>query len=170
MKFLLLFTLSFLHLYAFSYIITARELDKNIHEKFPIEKSFVFSKFIFSNPSLSIKKKSNLIYFECDAYNSSLVTDDGKSPIFRIYARSDIRYENGNIFLTKIHIDKITNDNLSPKLEEKLIKGTEFLLKLYFSKKPIYTINNTTYAVKIAKSMIDDIIVADGVVKITFLE
>jgi len=169
MKFLLLLTLSFFHLYALSYTITAKELNENIKTKFPIERAVLFSKFVFSNPLFTLSKKSNEVHFECDAYNPDILMDNGEVAIFRVSARSGISYHDGKIFLTEVHIDKISNADLSKELEQKFIMGAELLLQLYFSKKPIYTLEETNPSVPILKSMINDIIISDGVIKIRLL-
>ena len=157
-------------MYAFSYLISAKELNANIQTKFPIEKRFLLSKFIFSKPKLEIDKKTDLIFFECDAYNTSIVLDDGETPVFRVYAKSDIRYDGDNLYLEKVKIDKIQNKHLSKSLEENLIIGMEFLLNVYFDKKPIYSLEDSTYSLELAKSMISDVVVDDGNIKILIME
>jgi len=97
MKYLLLILLSFIQLHAFSYIVTSKELNENINKKFPIEKNVFLSKAIFSHPSLKIDKNTNLILFACDVSNTAFVLDNGEVPVFRIFAKSDIRYD-GQIF------------------------------------------------------------------------
>jgi len=62
-KLLVIFFLTLIEAYAFSYVIATNELNENIKKKFPLEKKILFSKFIFSNPHLTIDKKSNLIFF-----------------------------------------------------------------------------------------------------------
>ncbi len=170
MKFLIVLLLAYINLYAFSYTITSNELNENITKKFPIEKKIFLSKFLFSNPKFEIEKESDLILFECDVSNSSISLNDGTIPIFRVYAKSDIRYDGQNIYLKKIEIEHIKNGKISPKLEKKLKVGISLLLNLYFSKKPIYKINEASYSMKIANSVIDDVIIKDGVIKLLILE
>jgi len=170
MRLLIVLLLASIHLYAFSYTITANELNENITKKFPIEKKIFLSKFLFSNPKFEIEKASDLILFECDVSNSSISLADGTVPIFRVYAKSDIRYDGQNIYLKKIKIERIKNEKISPKLENKLKLGISLLLNLYFSKKPIYKINEASYSMKIANSVIDDVTIKDGVIKLLILE
>jgi len=170
MKFLIIFILAYINLYAFSYTITANELNENITKKFPIEKKIFLSKFLFSNPKFKIQRVSDLILFECDVSNSSISFDNGKVPIFRVYAKSDIRYDGKNIYLKKIEIERIENEKISPKLEEKLKLGISLLLNLYFSKKPIYKMSEASYSMKIANNVIDNVIINDGVIKLLILE
>jgi hypothetical protein len=170
MRLLIVLLLAYINLYAFSYTITANELNKNISKKFPIEKKIFLSKFLFSNPKFEIEKASNLILFECDVSNSSISLNDGTVPIFRVYAKSAIRYDGQNIYLKKIEIERIKNEKVSAKLEKKLKIGISLLLNLYFSKKPIYKISEASYSMKIANSVIDDVIIKDGVIKLLILE
>jgi len=170
MKLLVGLILAYINLYAFSYTITANELNENINKKFPIEKKIFLSKFLFSNPKFEIEKKSDLILFECNVSNSSITLKDGTVPVFRVYAKSDIRYDGKNIYLKKIDIEHIENEKISPKLENKLKVGISLLLNLYFSKKPIYKISEASYSMKIANSVIDDVIIKDGVIKLLILE
>jgi len=170
MKFLIVLLLAYINLYAFSYTITSNELNENITKKFPIEKKIFLSKFLFSNPKFKIQRVSDLILFECDVSNSSISLDDGTIPIFRVYAKSDIRYDGQNIYLKKIEIEHIKNGKISPKLEKKLKVGISLLLNLYFSKKSIYKINEASYSMKIANSVIDDVIIKNGVIKLLILE
>jgi len=170
MRLLIILLLAYIHLYAFSYTITANELNENISKKFPIEKKIFLSKFLFSNPQFKIEKSSDLILFECDVSNSSISLDDGTIPIFRVYAKSSIRYDGQNIYLKKIEIKKIKNEKISPELEKKLKVGISLLLNLYFSKKPIYKISEASYSMKIANSVIDDVLIKDGVIKLLILE
>jgi len=170
MKFLIVLLLAYINLYAFSYTITSNELNENITKKFPIEKKIFLSKFLFSNPKFKIQRVSDLILFECDVSNSSISLDDGTIPIFRVYAKSDIRYDGQNIYLKKIEIEHIKNGKISPKLEKKLKVGISLLLNLYFSKKSIYKINEASYSMKIANIVIDDVIIKNGVIKLLILE
>jgi len=170
MRLLIVLLLASIHLYAFSYTITANELNENITKKFPIEKKIFLSKFIFSNPKFKIERVSDLILFECNVSNSSISLNDGTIPTFRVYAKSDIRYDGQNIYLKKIDIQRIQNEKVSPKLEKKLKVGISLLLNLYFSKKPIYKISEASYSMKIANSVIDDVIIKDGVIKLLILE
>jgi len=170
MRLLIVLLLAYINLYAFSYTITANELNDNINKKFPIEKKIFLSKFVFSNPKFKIERVSDLILFECDVSNSSISLNDGTIPVFRVYARSDIGYDGQNIYLKKIEIERIENEKISPKLEKKLKVGISLLLNVYFSKKPIYKINEASYSIKIANSVIDDVIIKDGVIKLLILE
>jgi hypothetical protein len=170
MRLLIILLLAYINLYAFSYTITANELNEKITKKFPIEKKIFLSKFLFSNPKFKIEKSSDLILFECDVSNSSISLDDGTIPIFRVYAKSDIRYDGQNIYLKKIEIERIKNEKVSPKLEKKLKMGISLLLNVYFSKKPIYKVSEASYSMKIANSVIDDVIIKDGVIKLLILE
>jgi hypothetical protein len=165
-KKILLCLLLFSNLVAFEYIITAKELNHSIEKKFPIEKKILFSKFIFSDPKLSIDKKSNFIFFICNISNSAFVLENGELPVFKVFAKSDIRYDGKNIYLKNIKIEHISNKHLSKKLEKKLIFSSEALLNLYFSKKAIYKIENASAAVQLVNSVIEDVIIKDGVIKV----
>ncbi len=169
-KLIIIFILTVVNLYAFSYVITTEELNENIEEKFPLEKKLLFSKFNFSNPKLTIKKENNIILFACDTQSSSFVLKDGSVPVFRIYARSDIRYDGANIYLKKIKVDKIENNNLSESLEKKLIIAAEMLLNFYFSKKPIYKLKDGSFAMQTANNIIKDVVIDKGVIKVFLLE
>jgi len=157
-------------LYAFSYLITPKELNENINKKFPIEKKFLFSKFLFSNPEITIDKKNNLVQFICNAQSPSFVLKDGTSPVFRIYAKSDIRYNGESIYLKDIKIGHIENKFLSSENEQKLILASELLLNMYFTRKPIYKLADASYVVQTANTIINDVLIDDGVIKVLILE
>jgi len=170
MRLLIVLLLVYINLYAFNYTITANELNENITKKFPIEKKIFLSKFIFSNPKFKIQRVSDLILFECDVSNTSISLNDGTIPTFRVYAKSGIRYDGQNIYLKKIEIEQIKNEKITPKLEKKLKIGISLLLNVYFSKKPIYKMSEASYSMKIANTVIDDVIIKDGVIKLLILE
>jgi len=169
-KYLLAFFVISTNIFAFSYVITPIELNTNIEKKFPLEKKFLFSRFVFFNPELTIDKEDNLINFVCEAKSPSFVLEDGTVPTFKIFAKSDVKYNGKNIYLEDIKIDKIENKNLSPNIEKKLILATEFLFNIYFSKKPIYKLEDAGYALQTANTMIDDVIIDNGNIKILILE
>ena len=169
-RFILVVFLTVINAYSFSYIITTKELNENIEKKFPLEKKIFFSKFVFSHPQLTIDKKSDLILFACDTQSSSFILKDGSTPVFRIYARSDIKYDGENIYLKKIKINKIKNNHLSEKLEKKLTLAVELLLNVYFSKKPIYKLKNTSYTMQTVNSVITDVVIDNEVIKVLILE
>lgn len=170
MKIFLFLFLMLGDIYAFSYIITTSELNENIEKKFPLEKKFLFSKFIFSEPKLQIDEESNLILFSSKVENPSFVLKDGSVPVFTIYAKSSIKYDGKNIYLQKIKIEKIENEHLSHSLQKKFIIASELLLNIYFSKKPIYKLEDASLSLQTANTMISDVIIQNGVIEVLILE
>lgn len=169
-----IYFIAFLWLYgislgAFDYVITPSELNENVSRKFPIEKKFIFTKFLFSNPKLEIDKQTNMINFICDVKNPSVFVE-GKNPTFQVFGSSDIKYDGQSIYLKEVKIHHIQNKFLTPTMELKLIKATELLLSIYFSQKPIFKITEAGYALKTANSFISDVVIEDGNIKVLLLE
>jgi hypothetical protein len=166
MRILFLFFMLYAHLMAFEYVITSSELNNSVAKKFPIERSLLFSKFIFAHPNFTIDKKSNTILFSCEVTNNAFVLNNGDIPIFKVYTKSAIRYDGDSIYLKNIEVEHIYNKYISPQLEKQLIMSSEVLLNLYFSKRAIYRLDNANYAIRVMHSAIRDIVIDDGAIKV----
>ena len=168
MKTLLTLLLLTLQLYSFEYIISEKELSTKVSQEFPITEEFFFSKFIFFDPILTINKKTNLIVFECSIKNSSIVLENGEVPTFRVQASSGIRYHGQKIYLTGVKVTKVTNKNLSQDVRDKLSIGVQLLLNAYFKEEPIFDSKDAVEEIRTISSIIKDVIIDDGAIKVLF--
>lgn len=157
-------------LLAFDYIITPKELNEKIQQKFPLEKKFLFSTLTFSNPNLSIYKENNFINFDCDVQSPALRLEDGSVAKFKVFGTSSINYDGDNIYLENVKIEQIQNNSLSPQFAQKVKGATSLLLNLYFAQKPIFKLDEANLAIQAVKPFISNVIIEDGVIKVLLLE
>ncbi len=167
-KFLTVFLLLVVNIYGFTYSITPQEMNEAVNKKFPIEKNFLFLKFLFLHPLIEIDKESNYITFSCDVESSSFILSDGTSPMIRVITSSEIKYSEKKVYLKNIVVEKIQNEYLSEATKKKLTLITELFLNSYFEEKAIYDLENLDTPIKSVSNIITSILVDEGVLKVLF--
>ena len=155
-----------LSLMALEYEISETELQQYIVKHFPITKPVLMSTVTLSEPQISIVRESDRLLFMCNMYSAQLVGANNEPVTFRIHATSDIKYREGAVYLDKVDILQVEGLTMKENIKSMVLLLATSALRQHFRKKPVFALEKLGAKGSVAKVLIGDIVIKDGVIHV----
>lgn len=136
-------------------VIPKTTIQDAMDKKFPVEKTTLLAKVKLTDPTFYFVDSSLgiILKFWADAL--------GKEMIGMVDVNTQVRYDNGSFYLSKLEIPKIYIDEKEVDQDGKVAKIILSILRNYIEKYPVYKLKQTDFKQNLAKLLLKDITV-DG--------
>jgi hypothetical protein len=149
--------------------ISAEQIQKRLDKKFPIKKKYlVVLELTLADPVVALTEGSDRVGFGVSAETNVIVNAEDLEG--QAHMTSAIRYnrEDGALLLADPRVERLTISLLPEKYEDGVREAASLAAHEFLDEYEIYRLDQSDFKQKIAKFVIKDVVVEDGMLKIAF--
>lgn len=150
--------------------ITNDEIQRKLASRFPITRNYLFIFDItYENPQVILLEGSDKVSVSLDAILDMRVKSESKplSGSAGVLCGIDFRPDTGQLFLTDCDITKLQIAGIPDEFLEKVNEVTNLAAKELLDKYPVYTLKPREVKTTIAKLVVKNVVIRDGVFIVT---
>jgi len=149
--------------------LTPREIQEKLEDAFPItEKYLMVFELTLADPEVGLTEGSDRIGFGLSAITNVRV--DGEDVTGRAEMTAGLRYDSakGALFLADPRVEALKLSMLPEKYENDVLAAANLAAKEFLKEHEIYSLDQADFKQAMAKLVLKDVVVSDGVLKMIF--
>jgi hypothetical protein len=148
--------------------ITPEQIQERLDRKFPIRKKYLMVlELTLADPEVALREGSDRVGFDVAAFTNVIVNAEDLEGTASV--SSTIRYDRkeGALLLVDPRVEDLTISLLEEKYQDGVKEVANIAADEYLDDYEIYKLDQSDFKQKIAKLIIKDVVVEDGLLKIT---
>jgi len=147
--------------------LSEADLQKRVSAMMPIEKKQLFMTVIVSDPTVSLLAESDQVsvFLNVEAIAPGGLKGSGRG---RVLGKLHYDKSKGAFFLQDPKLDQLVIDRVPTTISQQISSVSQAMITATLASYPLYTLNDKDFKQKMAKSMIESIVVKDQHLLIKF--